>query len=439
MADDPNAARRRASRRDRDPGADGDEAAPQDAVDQVDSSDADAAPSLAEPTDADAFAAPAEPGPSPESVSGADEVDASAEGATPDPLGTTPDADGTTVSSEAEDVDAVGSPRPDPLADRAEAATAPAEDNAPAEDMAAAEAMAAAEDTAVAEAPVAATATTLWESPDGTPAASLPWLQARSPDDRICPFLRAVAADDHLGFPVESPDAANRCASMHEAVPQSLRQQELVCLTANHVNCPRYLRGAAETATVVPVARVRPKAVMTPAISAALIILALSFGASVAFGLANGGLAMPSRAAVAPPTASATSVAAATATPATSSPAASPAVASPAAASPSLEPTPAPSATASPSASTTPIPSPSASASLATGPTPSPTSNRLRLLKPCPNKPNCWIYTVRSGDNLYSIAHYFGVPLGTVRSLNPWTKTESLRAGKKLILPNPTR
>ena len=29
---------------------------------------------------------------------------------------------------------------------------------------------------------------------------------------------------------------------------------------------------------------------------------------------------------------------------------------------------------------------------------------------PCPDQPNCWIYTVRSGDNLFSIAHYFGHP-----------------------------
>ena len=68
-----------------------------------------------------------------------------------------------------------------------------------------------------------------------------------------------------------------------------------------------------------------------------------------------------------------------------------------------------------------------------------PTSGRYELLKPCPDKPNCWIYTVRSGDNLYSIAKYFGVSLSTVKSLNPWTKTQRLRAGKKLILPPPTR
>ena len=44
--------------------------------------------------------------------------------------------------------------------------------------------------------------------------------------------------------PVEVPDPVNRCAALHDAVPQSMRQQELVCLTSGHVNCPRYLRGA---------------------------------------------------------------------------------------------------------------------------------------------------------------------------------------------------
>ena len=44
--------------------------------------------------------------------------------------------------------------------------------------------------------------------------------------------------------PSKRPTPANRCAALREAVPQSLRQQELVCLTTGHVNCPRYLRGA---------------------------------------------------------------------------------------------------------------------------------------------------------------------------------------------------
>ena len=68
-----------------------------------------------------------------------------------------------------------------------------------------------------------------------------------------------------------------------------------------------------------------------------------------------------------------------------------------------------------------------------------PTSGRYKLLKPCPDKANCWIYTIRSGDNLFSIAKYFGVSLKKVKALNTWTETKRLKAGQKLILPNPTR
>jgi LysM repeat protein len=300
-----------------------------------------------------------------------------------------------------------------------------------------------AESEARIEAAEPAAAASLWESDEGGPTASLPWLQARSPDDRICPFLRAVTADDHLAFPIESPDPANRCASMHEAVPQSLRQQELVCLTANHTNCPRYLRGAALTGSGLPEAvepHVRPRAVMTPAISAALIILALSFGASVVFGVANGGLAMPSPAAVITAGPSATTAAVAETSRPTSAPTPRATASVVVSAEPSASASAQPSASAS--ASTAPSPTPIATprpTAVAAGTTPAPRSTRYKLLKPCPNKPNCWIYTVRAGDNLFSIAKYFGVPLSTVKRLNPWTRTQSLRAGKQLILPPPTR
>ena len=82
---------------------------------------------------------------------------------------------------------------------------------------------------------------------EGDMAAPNPWLdrlELRSQNPLICPFLRAVDDDDRLLVPIEAPDALNRCAALHDPIPQSLRQQELVCLTSGHVNCPRYLRGA---------------------------------------------------------------------------------------------------------------------------------------------------------------------------------------------------
>ena len=50
----------------------------------------------------------------------------------------------------------------------------------------------------------------------------LPMLDGRSDDPEICPFLRAVDDTDRLVAPVETPDPANRCAALHDPVPQSL-------------------------------------------------------------------------------------------------------------------------------------------------------------------------------------------------------------------------
>ena len=112
-------------------------------------------------------------------------------------------------------------------------------------------------------------------------------LDDRSPDPNVCPFLRS-AGERGLASPIEAPDQANRCAALAEAVPQSLRQQELVCLTTGHVNCPRYLRGAAvmtETPTVI----VREGRAMSRAMLGSLVVLIAALTASVAFVLARGG------------------------------------------------------------------------------------------------------------------------------------------------------
>ncbi|MEZ0241565.1 MAG: LysM peptidoglycan-binding domain-containing protein [Chloroflexota bacterium] len=279
------------------------------------------------------------------------------------------------------------------------------------------------------------------------PVGSTPWLSViddRSPNEWVCPFLRSVDADDQVLAPVEGPDVVNRCAALHDPVPQSLRQQELVCLTSGHVNCPRYLRGAVGfnevDATVREGTSLRAPIGMpsrpsvSPAILLSLGVLAFAFLASVSFVLARGGLELTAAATPPPSVPVVGAVETATPEPSVVASESAVAVASPTVAlTPSPTPEPTPSPTPSPTPPPTPSPTPEPTAS------PKPTSARYALLEACPDEPRCWIYTIRRGDNLFSIANYFGIPLETVYARNPWTRTESLRAGRELRLPPPTR
>ena len=177
---------------------------------------------------------------------------------------------------------------------------------------------------------------------------------------------------------------------------------------------------------------------MSPAILASVIALLGAFVLSIGFVASRGGMDLT---AVATPTpvVSASGFAAATvsASPTlapTTTPAAGSSTPSPAASvTASLAPSPAPTARPTQTRAPTPAPSPSKS------PSPKPTSDRYALLVACPNVPDCWIYTVRGGDNLYSIANYFGVKLAKVYAMNSGLKDTGLHAGMKLRLPPPTR
>jgi hypothetical protein len=252
----------------------------------------------------------------------------------------------------------------------------------------------------------------------------------RSLNPETCPFLRTVDRVALLGPPIEAPDPANRCVAVGAPTPQSARQQELVCLTSGHSNCPRYLRGelVASEPVVRPAVQRGPS---TPVIASALLLVAAS-AASIGFLVVRGGFSIPT-ASIAPG-----NVAAATGSPSPASAVA--AIESMSPVRPTAAPTATPRPTPTPAPTAAPTPVETVAPTPATTPAPAPTSSRYAVLDPCPSVPDCWIYTVRSGDNFVSIVNWFGVPYDTVLSMNPQLgDPTTIVAGDKIRMPPPTR
>ena len=66
------------------------------------------------------------------------------------------------------------------------------------------------------------------------------------------------------------------------------------------------------------------------------------------------------------------------------------------------------------------------------------TPDKLALLKPCPDKPDCYIYRIARGDNLRNIAKFFAVPYQTLLDLNPQiTNPSIIHIGDEITLPTP--
>lgn len=246
-----------------------------------------------------------------------------------------------------------------------------------------------------------------------------------SDDLSTCPFLRADQAGV-MGPPIEAPNAANRCVAVGPPTPQSARQLELVCLTSGHANCPRYLRGVLIPRDAVARASVK-RGPSTPVIGASLALVAAA-AASIGFLLVRGGLGIPV-ASIQPGLVAVASPAPASAGAVIVTP--SPTAVAPTE-TPSLPPTPSPSLAPTPTPTAAPTPRPT--------PTAAPTSDRYTLLKPCPGTDGCWIYTVRRGDNLRSIANYFGIPYETVLDWNPQiSDPTTIRSGDQIRMPPPRR
>jgi nucleoid-associated protein YgaU len=92
-----------------------------------------------------------------------------------------------------------------------------------------------------------------------------------------------------------------------------------------------------------------------------------------------------------------------------------------------------------------PSPVPTVSPALGTpAPTPvatpaaTPVDPRYAGLKACPDRPDCYLYVVRRGDTLSSIAAFFGVSLRAVRDLNEEIENPSIiRVGQRIRVPGP--
>ena len=276
------------------------------------------------------------------------------------------------------------------------------------------------------------------EAPPGDEAPSGDWAQpgdrARGPfraeqehnpdlPPPICRFL-SIATIDGTFVPASRLDTANRCTSNIDPVAQSGRQQELVCLTAAHVNCPRYLRGILLAATPAPLP---PRQPIARAVIAATIVLAAAIAASFGFLAVRGSFSLPGSSPALVAAAASQSLA----------PIPSPSVAANASppASPSAAPTPSPTPSTTPAPTSTPPPP---TATPKPTPKPTPSSDRYALLTKCPSTPDCWVYVIRSGDNLQSIANWFGVSYSRVLDMNPGL-TIPIHAGDHLKIPTPTR
>lgn len=249
----------------------------------------------------------------------------------------------------------------------------------------------------------------------------------RDPTDMasVCRFLALEIGNGALEPARSGIDAAHRCIAIGDPVPQSARQQELVCLTAAHANCPRFLRGVL-AATPLPAP---PRQPLSPAVIGSGLVLAAALAMSFGFLAVRGGFTVPLASRSPAPIAVVAS----------STPAASPTITP--APSPTLTPTPAPTPSPSPTGSPSPVVTPAPTATPTATPrppTPRPSSDRFALLTACPNQSDCWIYVVRSGDNLQSIANYFGVSFDRMIAMNPSLRTP-IHAGDQLKIPTPTR
>lgn len=156
---------------------------------------------------------------------------------------------------------------------------------------------------------------------------------------------------------------------------------------------------------------------LTPAVAAAAGFALLAALASVAFVTIRGGLQLPASAASASPVAYGSALPP-TGAPGTEAPA-----------------TPGPTSTAAATASPVPLPTDGPTGAPSPAATPSGPRDPILALPGCPDRPGCFVYTVRRGDSYTAVSDRFGVPLWIMAALNPEvTDTRLIVVGQSLYL-----
>jgi LysM repeat protein len=231
----------------------------------------------------------------------------------------------------------------------------------------------------------------------------------------VCPYL--IAAEGT--WRAATPQRAHRCGALEPPAPIATAKQRSLCLAAEHVTCPTFIAATDAVEAVAPrhrtarfpIPRVTPVVLERGGPTLSPAILARQRGLAQGALLALMGIALVAIlvARVAGPGNPAGAVA-------SSSPSVDASV--PASARPSPSPSPAPSPGPSPSAAPSPSPSP--------GPSTAPASS-----SPSPRR----TYTVRSGDNLSSIAARYGTTVAVLARLNKIDDPSVIRVGQVLVLP----